>query len=291
MAAWVQIMSKQQKTVSKAALTRLRKEFKLIVSAPVQYIEAVPLESNILEWHYVITGPTESPYHGGEYHGKLIFPPAYPYSPPGIMMHTPNGRFKTNCRLCLSMSDFHPESWNPMWNVSTILQGLLSFMLEDEKTTGSIESTEAEKRALAARSKQFNRKDPVFRECFPQLCGDGDDGDESEREESSSSSLFSSLLGSSSSTSSSSSSLPSSPPQPESASPAAVESAFLNRRVRIHGTSREDMNGQCGVAIAYTADERCTVRLESNLRAVSLKLKHIELTRDGSRMLMTRVLR
>ena len=29
-------------------------------------------------------------------------------------MLTPNGRFKVATRLCLSMSDFHPETWNPM---------------------------------------------------------------------------------------------------------------------------------------------------------------------------------
>lgn len=38
-------------------------------------------------------------------------------------------RFKTNTRLCLSISDFHPDTWNPAWSVSTILTGLLSFMV------------------------------------------------------------------------------------------------------------------------------------------------------------------
>ena len=32
-------------------------------------------------------------------------------------------------RLCLSISDFHPDTWNPAWSVSTILTGLLSFMV------------------------------------------------------------------------------------------------------------------------------------------------------------------
>ena len=32
------------------------------------------------------------------------------------------------------MSDYHPESWNPAWSVSTILKGVLSFMLSDEIT-------------------------------------------------------------------------------------------------------------------------------------------------------------
>lgn len=29
-------------------------------------------------------------------------------------MLTPNGRFAPNTNLCLSMTDYHPESWNPM---------------------------------------------------------------------------------------------------------------------------------------------------------------------------------
>ena len=44
-------------------------------------------------------------------------------------MITPNGRFATNKRLCLSISDFHPDTWNPAWSVATILTGLLSFMV------------------------------------------------------------------------------------------------------------------------------------------------------------------
>ena len=44
-------------------------------------------------------------------------------------MITPNGRFQTNTRLCLSISDFHPDTWNPAWSVATILTGLLSFMV------------------------------------------------------------------------------------------------------------------------------------------------------------------
>ena len=77
----------------------------------------------------MVAGPENSPYEGGYYHGKLIFPQQYPFKPPSILMMTPNGRFKCNVRLCLSISDFHPDTWNPAWSVSTILTGLLSFMV------------------------------------------------------------------------------------------------------------------------------------------------------------------
>ena len=86
----------------------------------------------------------------------LKFPADYPYKPPSILMYTPNGRFIPNQRLCLSMSDFHPESWNPMWSVSSILAGLLSFMLDTSKTYGSMESTTPQKQQYSAQSLDFN---------------------------------------------------------------------------------------------------------------------------------------
>lgn len=141
---------------SKAAHKRLAREYKTISQNPPPYIEAHPSDSNILEWHYIITGPEETPYHGGQYWGTLIFPSNYPFAPPAIRMHTPSGRFQPSTRLCLSISDFHPKSFNPAWEVSTILVGLLSFMTSEELTTGSVSSTEKERKFLAKRSRWWN---------------------------------------------------------------------------------------------------------------------------------------
>ena len=74
-----------------------------------------------------------------------------------------------NFRLCLSISDFHPDTWNPAWSVSTILTGLLSFMVENSPTSGSIESSDQTKRRLAAESRQFNVLNTVFCELYPEL--------------------------------------------------------------------------------------------------------------------------
>lgn len=120
--------------------SRLKQDYLRLKRDPVPYITAEPLPSNILEWHYVVKGPEESPYFGGYYHGKkrslrfdivytcgmcevvevtvrpsstifllyvpgtLVFPREFPFKPPSIYMQTPNGRFKTNTRLCLSIS-------------------------------------------------------------------------------------------------------------------------------------------------------------------------------------------
>lgn len=45
-----------------------------------------PLEANILEVHYVLEGSKGTPYEGGVYHGKLIFPKDYPLKPPGVIV-------------------------------------------------------------------------------------------------------------------------------------------------------------------------------------------------------------
>jgi len=150
-------------------VTRLQKELKALIKDPLPNIIAKPLPTNILEWHYVIFPPDDSVYAGGVYHGKVKFPPEYPHKPPGIYMNTPSGRFACNRRLCLSMSDYHPETWNPLWSISSILNGLLSFMLDTSPTLGSVDSSDADKRNLAARSMENNVKDPVFRELFPRL--------------------------------------------------------------------------------------------------------------------------
>jgi ubiquitin-conjugating enzyme E2 J2 len=150
---------------------RLTKELAALKRDPLTSprMTVAPNESNILEMHYVIEGNEGTPYEGGVYHGKLIFPKEYPLKPPGVMMLTPSGRFQPNRRLCLSMSDFHPESWNPMWSVSTILTGLYSFMLETNPTLGSIETTDKVKRKFAASSLEYNVKHtPHFSKLFPE---------------------------------------------------------------------------------------------------------------------------
>jgi ubiquitin-conjugating enzyme E2 J2 len=134
----------------------------------------------------VLEGDAASPYAGGFYHGKVVFPPQYPFRPPSIAMmcapaavaaaadvccmlvclrcsfalrqrrprrrrsraplpppdsnrrrSTPSGRFEPGNKICLSFSDFHPESWNPLWGVSHILLGVQSFFYTDDGTTGA----------------------------------------------------------------------------------------------------------------------------------------------------------
>uniref|UniRef100_A0A6C0JC71 UBC core domain-containing protein n=1 Tax=viral metagenome TaxID=1070528 RepID=A0A6C0JC71_9ZZZZ len=147
---------------------RLINEYKQILESPIENIETHPTEDNILKWYYLLK-PNSGDYQNGQYLGTLEFPEEYPMKPPKITMITPNGRFETNTRLCLSISDFHPETWNPSWNVETILIGLISFMLSEEYTEGtigSIKDTSENRRKYAIESIQFNKENIIFKELF-----------------------------------------------------------------------------------------------------------------------------
>ena len=127
---------------------------------------ARPKEDNVLEWRFLIKGAEGTDYEGGYYHGKLIFPPQYPMKPPGIMFCTPSGRFEINKRVCLTISDFHPETWSPLWTVGSILTGIVSFMNSDELTTGGLAASSAERKSLAIASTAYNAKDKIYVELF-----------------------------------------------------------------------------------------------------------------------------
>eukprot|EP00953_Heterococcus_sp_UTEX-ZZ885_P015258 8600-Heterococcus_DN1.PRE.1 len=73
------------------SVRRLKHELVALSKSPIENIVTTPLETNILDWHYVITGTAGTPYEGGHYHGLLRFPPEYPLKPPSVLMYTPNG--------------------------------------------------------------------------------------------------------------------------------------------------------------------------------------------------------
>lgn len=68
-----------------------------------------------------------------------------------IMLMTPNGRFELNKKICLSITGYHDESWQPAWGIRTALVGLGSFFSTEAKgAIGGIDAPEKERRRLAA---------------------------------------------------------------------------------------------------------------------------------------------
>jgi ubiquitin-conjugating enzyme E2 J2 len=149
---------------------RLSRDYRAIQKSPVPYVDARPSPVNILSWSYLITGPPDTPYVGGQYYGHLLFPATFPYAAPSITMTTPSGRFNPNSTICTTFTSLHPEAWNPAWTVETILMGFLSFMTGKERGAGVIpNSTDDDKREFASMSKRWNSLEciPFFAKDFP----------------------------------------------------------------------------------------------------------------------------
>jgi len=148
------------------AINRLTKEHNTLLKDPVDNIFTIPDPDNLFVWHFVIYGLKDCVYADGYCHGKLIFPENYPFKPPHLQFVTPSGRFITNHDICMSMTNYHPESWSVAWRVGSILVGVISFMNSKEETHGSIKESAETRKELAQKSLEFNLDNPEFMRIF-----------------------------------------------------------------------------------------------------------------------------
>lgn len=68
--------------------------------APHSSIEVYPNEKNIAFWQFLLTGPEDTPYAGGVWHGYIKFPALYPASPPELRFLTPVCFMSCECLSC-----------------------------------------------------------------------------------------------------------------------------------------------------------------------------------------------
>lgn len=138
--------------IKSTGVKRLMRESSELKDRTDEYY-AYPLEDNLFEWHFTVRGPPDSDFEGGLYHGRILLPIEYPMQPPNIILVTPNGRFETNKKICLSISGHHPETWQPSWSIRTALLAIIAFMpTPGNGTIGSLDYTKAERQRLARKS-------------------------------------------------------------------------------------------------------------------------------------------
>jgi ubiquitin-conjugating enzyme E2 J2 len=67
-------------------------------------------------------------------------------------------KFKVDVHLCTSFTNFHPESWSPVYNIGTLLKSLVSFFHDDLDSShyGSERCSPRDRVNLAAASKSYN---------------------------------------------------------------------------------------------------------------------------------------
>eukprot|EP01006_Ploeotia_vitrea_P017951 TRINITY_DN49195_c0_g1_i1.p1 TRINITY_DN49195_c0_g1~~TRINITY_DN49195_c0_g1_i1.p1 ORF type:complete len:286 (+),score=111.72 TRINITY_DN49195_c0_g1_i1:153-1010(+) len=145
--------------VRNPAVKRLMKELRQFEEEPSDEFVAYPLDDNLFVWHFTIKGPPDTEFEGGLYHGVVLLPAEYPFKPPDIKILTPSGRFEVGKKICLSITGYHPKSWQPSWGIRTALVALRAFFPTAPKgAIGSLDMPKDQRRKLALKSQQFKCK-------------------------------------------------------------------------------------------------------------------------------------
>ncbi len=154
------------------AVRRIYGDIKELQKDPSDQYWAAPLDDNLFDWHATIRGPPDTAFEGGVYHLRILLSPQYPFKPPNVVFLTPNGRFQLNTKICLSMSAYHPEMWQPAWGVRTILEALIVFLpTPGEGAVGALDWPDDERRRLAKESvKWCCPKCGNAKALLPELC-------------------------------------------------------------------------------------------------------------------------
>ena len=111
------------------ALKRLQKELTEIQKDTPANCSAGPNNSDMFNWEATIIGPTETPYEGGIFNMKILFPADYPFKPPKITFETkiyhPN--INGHGGICL---DILTDQWSPALSVTKVLLSICSLLDE-----------------------------------------------------------------------------------------------------------------------------------------------------------------
>lgn len=141
---------------------RIMAEAKKLRQEKLSYLAAAPLEDDIYTWHFTFQGPENTDFHEGIYHGQILLPYEYPFKPPDIVFMNKNGRFETNTKICLTITQYHPEEWNSAWTIRTMLEAVVSLFAENIQGIGALTSSPDVRTFLAKNSHSF-----VCEKCGP----------------------------------------------------------------------------------------------------------------------------
>lgn len=113
--------------MSTPARRRLMRDLKNIQNDTPEGIYAMPLPTNLLLWHAIITGPDDTPFADGLFKLVLQFDESYPTRPPSIKfiskMFHPN--IYADGNICL---DLLQNRWSSSYDVAAMLRAIQSLL-------------------------------------------------------------------------------------------------------------------------------------------------------------------
>lgn len=126
--------------------------YKLFNKDPVDGVSIDFDDENPFEWNLIIVGPKDSPYEGGCFKAKMIFPKNFPHSPPDFIFISkifhPN--IYENGKVCISILhegedrfgyESADERWRPVHSVNSILLSIISLLHDpNDESPANIDS-------------------------------------------------------------------------------------------------------------------------------------------------------
>ncbi len=111
------------------ALRRITRELADLKADPPLNCSAGPEGDDLFRWEGVIFGPSDSPFAGGVFRLKILFPVDYPFKCPTITFTTkiyhPN--INSSGVICL---DILKQNWSPALTISKVLLSICSLLTD-----------------------------------------------------------------------------------------------------------------------------------------------------------------
>jgi len=115
--------------VQMSSLRRIQRELTDLRNDPPLNCSAGPEGEDLYRWSGVIFGPSDSPYSGGVFNLKIIFPVDYPFKSPTVTFTTkifhPN--INSTGIICL---DILKTNWSPALTISKVLLSVCSLLTD-----------------------------------------------------------------------------------------------------------------------------------------------------------------
>jgi ubiquitin-protein ligase len=147
--------------VEKRRTNALMNQYRKAISEPSTFAMYSLDPNDIGIWYIKLfdIGGDRDEFVGGEYLVKITAPPEFPMKPPHFEMLTPNGVYGINCKVCISIGEYHANSYRATLGIAGFVQQLMSGLVGWETLGGGInivKSTVTEKKKLAADSRGYN---------------------------------------------------------------------------------------------------------------------------------------
>ncbi|KIM30140.1 hypothetical protein M408DRAFT_294209 [Serendipita vermifera MAFF 305830] len=106
--------------MSTTAIRRIGRELAELQNNPIEGVTVVPLEDNLLHWDVTIAGPPNSPYKGGTFKVKIIFPDNFPFKAPSLTFSTKvyHPGINEEGNICVPVLR---DEWKPTITLSNVL--------------------------------------------------------------------------------------------------------------------------------------------------------------------------